>query len=158
MKRYVSIISVSLMILGIVTFSALTVLAVERPFHLVEHGNVSVTPRDSTGKILDLSADGIGTATHLGLFSLHRDAVLTSDTGGPVFDVKGEATLTSANGEQLRSTITGTVDLSTGHADLIYEWTGGSKGRFENATGTTTWSVDVSNGKYDAVASGSINY
>jgi len=158
MKRYLSLISITLMIIGLMAFSALTALAIERPFHLVEHGKVSVTPRDSTGKILDLSADGIGTATHLGLLTLHRDAVLTSDTGGPVFAVRGEATLTSANGEQLRSTITGTVDLSTGHADLIYEWTGGSKGRFENATGTTTWSVDVSNGEYDAVADGLIKY
>ncbi|HKA18048.1 MAG TPA: hypothetical protein VKN18_06990 [Blastocatellia bacterium] len=157
MKRYSSIISVSL-ILGLVAFSALTVLAVERPFHLVEHGKVTVTPRDATGTVLDLVADGIGAATHLGLFTLHREAVLTSGSGGPVFDVRGEATLTSANGEQLRSTITGTVDLSTGHADLIYEWTGGSKGRFENATGTTTWSVDVANGEYDAVANGSIKY
>jgi len=146
------------MTIGLLVFCALTALAIERPFRLVEHGKVSVTSRDATGNIRDLVADGIGTATHLGLFTLHRDAVLTSTAGGPVFDVRGEATLTSANGEQLRATFTGTVDFAVGHADLIYEWTGGSKGRFEDATGATTWSVDVSNGEYDAVADGSIKY
>src|SRR5215470_1801006 len=93
MKRYLYKISLSIMTLGLLTFSALTVLAIERPFHLVEHGKVTVTSRDETGNILDLVADGIGTATHLGLFTLHREAVLTSMTGGPVFDARGEATL-----------------------------------------------------------------
>ena len=37
------------------------------------------------------------------------------------------------------------VNANVGHADLIYEWTGGT-GRFEHATGTTIWSVDVANG------------
>jgi hypothetical protein len=137
--------------------TSLTALAVPRPFHLVEHGNVTVNPQDATGNILDLVADGVGTATHLGFFTLHREAVLTARSGGPVFDVNGRATLTAGNGEQLRASITGTVDLSTGHADLVYEWTGGT-GRFENATGTTFWSVDVSNGTYDAVAEGQIIY
>jgi hypothetical protein len=44
-----------------------------------------------------------------------------------------------------------------GHADLVYEWTGGT-GRFAHATGVTFWSVDVANGEYDVVANGQIIY
>jgi hypothetical protein len=72
-----------------------------------------------------------------------------------VFNAQGTATLTGANGDQLFTTFTGTVDFSTGHADLIYQWTGGTN-KFENATGTTTWSVDVAKGEYDSVADGEI--
>lgn len=159
MKRYLSRISLSLVTLGLVSLITLTALAVPRAFHLVEHGNLTVTPRDATGDTLDLAANGLGTATHLGLFTLHREAVLTRRSGA-IFDVNGEATLTAANGEQLRTTFTGTLDQSIGHADLVYEWTGGSKGRFENAVGTTFWSVDVDvvHGSYDAVADGQISY
>jgi hypothetical protein len=158
MKRYLSRINIAMMALAVMGLATLTALAVARPFHLVEHGKVTITARDDTGAVRDLVADGVGTATHLGLFTLHREAVLTARSGGPIFDVQGEATLTAATGEQLRTSFTGTIDLSVGHADLIYEWTGGSKGRFENATGTTVWSVDAANGSYDAVAEGELNY
>ena len=157
MKRYLSRTSVSLVILGLVGLTTLTALAVPRAFHLVEHGNLTPTPRDPSGDTIDLVTDGVGTATHLGLFTTHREAVLTR-RNGPIYDVNGVATLTAANGEQLRTSFTGTLDMSIGHADLIYEWTGGSKGRFENAVGTTIWSIEVGKGTYDAVADGEINY
>ena len=80
-----------------------------------------------------------------------------TETSPGVFDFKGEATLTAASGEKLNSTIIGTFNAAVGHADLIYEWTGGT-GRFENATGTTFWSVDVADGEYDVVANGQIIY
>jgi hypothetical protein len=86
-----------------------------------------------------------------------RTAVLTATSTPGVFDFNGEATLTAATGEQLTTTITGTFNANIGHADLIYEWTGGT-GRFENATGTTFWSVDVADGQYDVVATGQIIY
>ena len=158
MKRYLSSITMSLIALALVGTTGTSGVAQPRPFHLVEHGRVQVRPLDTTGDTRELIADGIGTATHLGLFTLHREAVLAAQTpGGVVFDVQGSATLTAANGVQLFTTFTGTVDFSTGHADLIYQWTGGTKGsRFENATGTTTWSVDVANGEYDSVAEGEI--
>lgn len=145
------------MILVLVGISTLTALAVSRPFHLVEHGKVTVTPHDQSGATLDLVADGMGTATHLGFFTTHRVATLTPTGVAGVFDVLGEATLTAANGEQLQTSFTGTLNAAVGHADLIYQWTGGN-GRFENATGTTVWSVDVVNGSYDAVADGEIVY
>jgi hypothetical protein len=156
MKRYLSRISLSLIALALVGIASVAGVGQQRPFHLVEHGRVQVRPLDTTGDTRELIADGIGTATHLGLFTLHREAVLQAQTpGGVVFNAQGTATLTGANGDQLFTTFTGTVDFSTGHADLIYQWTGGTN-KFENATGTTTWSVDVAKGEYDSVADGEI--
>jgi hypothetical protein len=160
MKRYQPRISMSFMALALVGLTGITGLANPRPrpFHLVEHGKVQVRPRDTTGDIRDLVSDGAGTATQLGFFTSHREAVLSAQTpGGQVFNFQGAITLTTATGDQLFASITGTVDFSTGHADLIYQFTGGTKGsKFENASGTTFWSVDVAKGEYDAVAEGQI--
>jgi len=157
MKHYLSRFGSSLMALSLVAAISLTALAGARPFHLVEHGQLQVTPRDNSGAVLDVVASGVGTATHLGTITVQRTATLTATSTPSVFDFNGEATLTAASGEQLNSTITGTFNAAIGHADLIYQWTGGT-GRFENATGTTFWSVDVANGEYDVVANGQIIY
>jgi hypothetical protein len=158
MKRYFSKFSGSLMALAVMGVMSLTVLAGARPFHLVEHGQLTATPRDRSGAVLDVVANGVGTATHLGAITVQRTAVLTATSTPGVFDFNGEATLTAASGEKLTTTITGTFNANIGHADLIYEWTGGT-GRFEHATGTTFWSVDVSaDGEYDVVATGQIIY
>jgi hypothetical protein len=141
--------------LALIGVISLTALAGPRPFHLVEHGLISATPRDASGTLLDVVASGGGTATHLGAIQVQRTATLTATSTPGVFDFKGEATLTAATGELLTTTITGTFNANVGHADLIYQWTGGT-GRFEHATGTTIWSVDVANGEYDAVATGQI--
>jgi hypothetical protein len=158
MKRYLSKFSSNLKALTVIGVMSLTAFAGPRPFHLVEHGNLTATPRDRSGSVLDVVAHGSGTATHLGSITVERTAVLTA-TGTPgVFDFNGQATLTASTGEQLTTTITGTFNANIGHADLIYEWTGGT-GRFENATGTTFWSVDVTpQGEYDVVATGQIIY
>ena len=145
----------SLMAIALIGVMSLTVLAGARPFHLVEHGKLTVTPRDTSGTVLDVVAEGVGTATHLGVITVDRTAILTATSTPGVFDFNGEATLTAATGEKLTSTITGTLNAAVGHADLVYQWTGGT-GRFEHATGTTIWSVDVANGEYDAVATGQI--
>ena len=52
------------------------------------------------------------------------------------------------------------VNLATGEGTLAFEWTGGSiGGRFENATGATTWQVSVNPDlTYTAVADGVISY
>ena len=151
MKQYLSRISISLMTLALVGLSALTALAVTRPFHLVEHGTLTV---DKDGNLV---ADGAGTATHLGRFDLHRTATLTPTREGD-FEVDGQATLTAANGDQLESSIKGTLNPQTGKAVLTYEWQGG-KGRFQNAAGTTVWLVQVNPDQtYDVVADGVINY
>lgn len=159
MKRYFSKLGTSLIALTLIGLISLTALAGARPFHLVEHGHLTVTPRaGSGGSVLDVVAQGAGTATHLGAITVDRTATLTATNTPGIFDFKGEATLTAATGEKLTTTITGTFNANVGHADLIYEWTGGT-GRFEHATGITFWSVDVTDeGEYDVVASGQIVY
>jgi hypothetical protein len=157
MKHYFSKFGSSLMAVALIGVFSLTALAGTRPFHLVEHGWITATPRDASGTVLDVVASGGGTATHLGAITVERTAILTATATPGVFDFKGEATLTAASGEKLTTTITGTFNANIGHADLIYEWTGGT-GRFEHATGTTFWSVDVANGEYDVVATGQIVY
>jgi len=158
MKRYFSKFGSGLIALTLIGIISLTALAGVRPFHLVEHGQLTATPRDRSGSVLDVVAEGSGTATHLGSITVQRTATLTATDTPGVFDFKGAATLTAATGEILTTTITGTFNSNVGHADLIYEWTGGT-GRFEHATGTTFWSVDVAaNGEYDVVANGQIVY
>jgi len=154
MKHYLSRFGTTIALLVAIS---LTALAGARPFHLVEHGQLQVTPRDASGTVLDVYAEGVGTATHLGAITVERTATLTATSTPGVFDFNGEAVLTAASGEKLNTTITGTFNAAIGHADLIYEWTGGT-GRFENATGTTFWSVDVADGEYDVVANGQIVY
>jgi hypothetical protein len=157
MKRYLSKFAGHLLALALIGVVSLTAFAGPRPFHLVEHGWITATPRDPSGAVLDVVANGGGTATHLGAITVQRTATLTATSTPGVFDFKGQATLTAATGELLNTTITGTFNNNIGHADLIYEWTGGT-GRFEHATGTTFWSVDVADGEYDVVANGQIIY
>ena len=157
MKRWVFTLGSTLMVLVLISAVSLTALAGIRPFHLVEHGQLVATPRDASGTILDVVANGTGTATHLGAITVQRTATLTATATPGIFDFKGDAILTSAAGDQLTTEIDGTFNANTGHADLVYEWTGGT-GRFENATGVTFWSVDVANGEYDVVANGQIDY
>jgi len=123
----------------------------------VEHGTLVVTPRDASGTVLDVVANGTGTATHLGAITVLRTFTLTATSTPGIFDVNGEATLIAPTGETLTTEIEGTFNANVGHADLAYEWTGGT-GRFEHATGFTFWSVEVANGEYDVVANGQIVY
>ena len=157
MKRCLFKFGSTMMALALIGVMNLAVMAGPRPFHLVEHGNLTVTPHDASGTVLDVVAEGVGTATHLGVITVERTATLTATSTPGIFDFNGQATLTAASGEKLFSTITGTLNANVGHADLIYQWTGGT-GRLEKATGTTFWSVDVADGQYDVVANGQIIY
>ena len=151
MKHYLSRISISLATLGLVGLTALTALTVTRPFHLVEHGALTV---DKDGNLV---ADGTGTATHLGRFALHRTATLKPTVEGEL-EIDGQATLTAANRDQLEASLKGTLNPQTGKAVLTYEWKGGT-GRFQNANGATVWLVQVNPDQtYDVVADGVINY
>ena len=152
MKRYLYGISVILITLGLVGLAVLTALAVPRPFHLVEHGAVTV---DKDGHLV---ADGTGTATHLGRFTLHREATL-KPMGSELKVEDGQATLTAANGDRLEATFTGAINPASGQGVLMYEWKGGT-GRFQNASGPTIWQVELypDQGTYDVVADGVINY
>jgi hypothetical protein len=152
MKRYVSVISNILMTVALMGLTAYAALTHTRPFHLVEHGTLTV---DQDGNLV---SDGTGTATHLGSFTLHRTAKLKpSEDGSGLVDVDGRATLIAANGDQLEASIEGTLNPQTHHAVLAYEWKGGT-GRFKNATGTAIWLVDITDNTYDVVADGVINY
>lgn len=157
MKRYLSKFGWSLMALALAGVITPTAFAAPRPFHLVEHGKIKSIPRDPSNTVFDVVATGSGTATHLGAFTVERTATLTATDTPGIFDFKGEAVLTAADGDVLTTEIDGTFNAVTGHADLGYEWTGGT-GRFEHATGFTFWSVDVAEGEYDVVANGQIIY
>ena len=102
MKHRISRISISLMTMVMVGLSASTALAITRPFHLLEHGTLTV---DRDGELV---ADGTGTATQLGRFTLHRTATLKPTTEGEL-EVDGQATLTAANRDQLEASIKGTL-------------------------------------------------
>lgn len=157
MKRYTFKIGVCLMALVLAGSNAMTALASTRPIHLVEHGTLTPNEDGST------TADGNGTATHLGTISVHRTFTLTPTSVANELNLEGHATLTAANGDTLETGLEGilVVDPSTktGHAELTYQWEGGT-GRFQNATGTTLWHVDVnlSDNTYDIVADGVIKY
>jgi len=103
MKRCLSKFGGSLMALALIGVMSLGVLAGPRPFHLVEHGNLTVTPRDQSGTVLDVVAEGVGTATHLGVITVERTATLTATSTPGVFDFNGQATLTAASGERRSS-------------------------------------------------------
>src|SRR5215216_632988 len=105
---------IAVVLLGVMSMTA---FAGPRPFHLVEHGQLNVTPHDGSGNVLDLVAEGVGTATHLGVITVQRTATLTATATPGVFDVKGQATLTAPTGEKLTSTFIGT--LNGGHVDLV---------------------------------------
>ena len=154
MKRRLSRISISLITLALLGLIALAALAHTRPFHLVEHGTLTPDP-DQPGRFI---AEGTGTATHLGSITVHRTFTLTpSADGSGLVEVKGEATLVAANGDELKTGLEGTLNPETNHAILTYGWEGGT-GRFKNATGTSTWQVDIDGQTYDIVADGVINY
>jgi len=143
------------MILALVSLTARTVLAHTRPIHLVEHGTLTPVPNQPG----HFTAEGTGTATHLGSITVHRTLSLTPSTDGSgLVDVEEEATLVAANGDDLRTGIEGTLNPATGHAVLVYEWERGT-GRFQNATDITTWQVDVNADQtYDVVTDGVIKY
>ena len=152
MKRYLSRINIALMSLVLLAITALPAWGRPVPFHLREHGTATFNA-DGT-----ISSDGTGTATHLGKFTLRRTAKLTPSKDGGDATVEGEALLTAANGDLLKASITGTFNPATGTGVLIYQWQGGT-GRFQNATGTTTWLVELySDLTYDVVADGVIDY
>jgi hypothetical protein len=152
MKRYLLRSNIALMSLALLVTIALSALAKPRPFHLKEHGTATFNA-DGT-----ITSDGTGTATHLGRFTLHRTATLTPSPDGSDAIVNGEATITAANGDLLKASITGTFNPATGNGVLIYEWKGGT-GRFQNATGTTVWLVELyPDLTYDVVANGVIDY
>lgn len=127
-----------------------------RPFHLEESGTAVINGPIEVGTTINASASGH--ATHLGAFTLHDTSTIVA-IEGPVLHVVGDAELEAANGDILKASFTGTVNLATGEGNLTFEWTSGGTGRFANATGTTTWHVQLNPDlTYTAVADGVLNY
>jgi len=121
-----------------------------RPFALVETGTATFNGPYVT-------SHGTGVATHLGRFTLDREAEL-SDPQGTVFQVTGRATIVAADGDRLFASITGTLDTATSRGRLVYQWEGGT-GRFHDARGRTIWHVKVApDGSYSVVAYGVIDF
>jgi hypothetical protein len=127
-----------------------------RPFHLEESGTAVINGPIAVGTTINASASGH--ATHLGAFTLHDTSTIVA-IEGPVLHVVGDAELEAANGDLLKASYTGTVNLATGEGTLTFEWTSGGTGRFANATGTTLWHVQLNPDlTYTAVADGVIRY
>lgn len=127
-----------------------------RPFHLEESGQAVLNGPIAIGTTINASASGH--ATHLGAFTLHDTSTIVA-IEGPVIHVIGNADLEAANGDNLKASFTGTVNLATGEGNLTFEWTSGGTGRFTNASGASQWQVRLNPDlTYTAVAVGVINY
>jgi hypothetical protein len=106
-----------------------------------------------------------GQATHLGNWTSEGDFELVP-IGGTTFTVSASVTYTAANGDTLKASIFGTVDLGTGLATLTYTFNGGTDadtglpgGRFEGAAGTATETAfiqDLATGLYTLEVDGSL--
>ena len=85
MKHYLSKFGSSLMAFAMVGVMSLTVLAGARPFHLVEHGRITATPRDASGTVLDVVAEGDKVAARCSVRGKHEgDFMETTATQAPV--------------------------------------------------------------------------
>ena len=88
---------------------------------------------------LAFTVDATGVISHGGKSTSHFDGVLTF-TGPDTFDVTGSVTITTANGDELFGTVSGsgTTDASgDAQGTNVITYTGGT-GRFENASGTAS--------------------
>ena len=107
--------------------------ASERPFRGRRQEEVVAPCAGGFGALYE----GVGNATHLGLFT---DSICTVTTGGafPLFDFVALGSVTAANGDQLFITAEGVTDVSNDPcvAQGVLTVVGGT-GRFTNASGTT---------------------
>src|SRR5262249_49939309 len=108
-----------------------------------------------------IHASATGQATHLGAFTLNDTSTIVGvdvTPDGVVLHIAGQADLEAANGDHLRASFTGSVNLTAGTATVNFEWTGGT-GRFAEATGATVWQLSLNPDlTYSAVADGVIRY
>ncbi len=101
---------------------------------------------------LQLTADGVGEATHLGRFTRHAVGVVHADG-----TVTGTVVFTAANGDQLYADLDGAFTSLTS-IEGTYTFTGGT-GRFEDASGDADFVAVTSDLIHIAVTfEGSIEY
>src|SRR5262249_38705191 len=116
--------------------------------------------------LLCVSASGTGTATHLGNLTESATLVIdlkTRDSAGCIHQANA-IVYTAANGDELHVNVA-SVNCPTGpltsHSDGTYTIAGGT-GRFADAVGTGTSTVDVDSSSGQKIATtvfdGTINY
>jgi hypothetical protein len=134
--------------LALVALSPASALAnaggTDRPAKGTVSGTVSVNVQ--TGA---LTADATGTATHLGRFTSSLEGAIAITPEGTVGS--GTQTIVAANGDQA----TGTFELTTpglpteAHTTTIVTTVTGGTGRFSDASGSLTSTVEVSPISFD---------
>ena len=144
MKRFFSLFSVGLMLVAV---SALAnpagASAEERGYHL--RGTAAL---DASGNVV-----GVGHAAHLGNYTEVGHVTFLEEPGQP----EGWAIFTNQNGDQLRETFTGQVNLD-GTISGTVTFTGGT-GRFEFASGTASLAAQfLPDGTIAVVVVGTIDY
>jgi hypothetical protein len=111
--------------------------AEERPFKASLTGNAHLSPTDDPS-VLRNDETGVGTATHLGLFTWTEIEFADFDEIPGGVAVVASFTMTAANGDRLYGTFTSSgyfADAETLVIQGSYQLTGGT-GRFADATGS----------------------
>src|SRR5262245_50183163 len=131
--------------------------AVERPFALNGTG-VATLVTDEAGHLIGAIPTGSGTATHLGQWTVAGNVSYTPDSNG-VLRSSGLATLTAADGDKLQIQIDGILDPVAAIDQGVFHFVGGT-GRFENASGSTNFVVQINplTGGFDLTVVGKIDY
>lgn len=75
-----------------------------------------------------------GTATHLGAFTGNGFVTFSPPDADGIIDGEGTLTFIAANGDELHTTFSGTLDASSGQGTATFIFDGGT-GRFSQATG-----------------------
>jgi len=157
MKRFFNVRFLSaalVMLLG-----ALPAAAVERPF--AAHGTgLAVFITDGAGHVIGANVTESGTATHLGTWTAVGTLQFAPDPNDPTKIVgSGAATLTASDGDKLQVFATGTVDATTGIAQGVLRFLGGT-GRFAAASGSANFVVtqNFATGAFEATYVGTVDF
>jgi hypothetical protein len=139
---------------------SLVVAATERAFSANGRG-VAAFVTDGAGNVIGADVTGSGTGTHLGAFTNTGRIFFAPDPNNPNrLLVTGGATFTAANGDKLSIVVEdGEQDVTTSIGRGKFRFTGGT-GRFENATGLTSYVVEQNllTGGYEITIVGRVDY
>lgn len=151
MKRFTQFGSLALTVAALCTAA---VVAKERPHSFRGSGVLNLA---------NLQFTSSGIATHLGAFK--EEGAITSmvpDAEGQPGDflISGWAILTAADGDELHETFDGRLNLATGVARAIVTYGPCDTGRFANASGTATLSLqlDLATGSFRYRGNGVLDY
>ena len=119
--------------IGAVSMGASSARAKEVPMRGSGTGQITGMTGGPTG--VTITATGEGEATHLGKFTRTEEILLNPNTG----TFTGTLTFVAADGSELSCSFEGAF-IAANEAAGTYTFTGGT-GRFENASGTASFSV-----------------